>query len=152
MSVHISKNAELFYKALGDIWVAEQTWHGNPNIAAWICAQAAEKTMKGFLRCLNKDYDHGHKLTTLLEEVELVYNVTAETKKYIMYLDDYNLGLRYKNMPNDPTPEDAKIAILRAKYIMEEFSAIPKITKFLDEAKEVHKKVMRASIEKYGIT
>ena len=28
MSVHISKNAELFYKALGDIWVAEQTWHG----------------------------------------------------------------------------------------------------------------------------
>jgi len=149
MSVHISKKAELFYKALGDIWVAEQTWHGNPNIAAWICAQAAEKTMKGFLRCLNMDYDYGHKLTILLEEVEVVYNVTAETKTYIMYLDDFDLSLRYKNMPNDPTPEDAKIAISRAKHIMEELGANPQITPFLDEAKEVHNKVIRASNEKY---
>ena len=117
--------------------------------AAWICAQAAEKTMKGFLRCLNRDYDHGHKLTILLEEVESVYNVTAETKKYLMYLDDYDLSLRYKDMPNDPTPEDAKIAIVRAKYVMEEFGAHPKISQLLDEAKEVHNKVIRASNEKY---
>ena len=150
MSAHISKNAELFFRALGDIWVAEQTWYGNPNIAAWICAQAAEKTMKGLLRCFNIDYDYGHKLITLLEEVEAVYNVTAETKKFIMYLDDYDLRLRYKDMPNDPTPEDAKIAISRAKHIMEEFGANPKISKFLEEAKEVHDKVIRASNEKYS--
>ena len=149
MSVHISKKAELFYKALGDIWVAEQTWHGNLNIAAWICTQAAEKTMKGFLRCLNMDYDHGHKLTALLEEVESVYNVTAETKTYIIYLDDFDLSLRYKNMPNDPTPEDAKTAISRAKHIMEELGANPKISPYIDEAKEVHNKIIRASNEKY---
>jgi len=149
MSVHISKNAELFYISLGDIWAAEQTWHGNPNIAAWMCAQAAEKLMKGFLRCLNKDYDHGHKLTILLEEIESEYNMTPETKKYIIYLDDYNLSLRYKNMPNDPTPEDAKIAISRVKHIMEEFKANPRISHFLDEAMEVHNKVIRASKEKY---
>jgi len=149
MSVIISKNAELFYMALGDIWVAEQTWHGNPNIAAWICAQATEKTLKGFLRCLNMDYNHGHKLTTLLEEVESVYNVTEETKKFIVYLDDFDLSLRYKNMPNDPTPEDAKIAISRAKHIMDEFSTNPKISQFLNEAKDVHKKVIRGNNEKY---
>jgi len=149
MSVSISKNAELFFRALGDIWVAEQTWHGNPNIAAWICAQAVEKTMKGFLRCFNIDYDYGHKLITLLEEVEVVYNATAETKKFIMYLDDFNLSLRYKDMPSDPTPEDAKIAISRAKHIMEEFGANPKTSQFLVEAKEVHDKVIRASSEKY---
>jgi len=145
MSVHISKNAELFFKALGDVWVAEQTWYGNPNIAAWICAQAAEKTMKGFLRCLNMDYDHGHKLVTLLEDVESVFSVTAETKKYVMYLEDYDLGLRYKNMPNDPTPEDAKIAIARAKYIIGEFGANPKISQFMDEAREVFTKMLKAN-------
>ena len=35
MSVHISKNAELFFKALEDIWVAEQTWYGSPNKAIY---------------------------------------------------------------------------------------------------------------------
>ena len=88
----------------------------------------------------------------MLEEVEAVYNVTAETKKLIMYLDDYDLSLRYKDMPNDPTPEDAKIAISRAKHIIEEFGANPKISQFLGEAKEVHNKVIRASNEKYAKT
>jgi len=53
-------------------------------------------------------------------------------------------------MRNDPTPEDAKTAISRAKHIMEEFGANPKISRFLDEAKEVHNKVIRASNEKYS--
>jgi len=54
MNVHISKKAELFHKAVEDIWVAEQVWMVSPNNAVWHCAQAAEKTMKGFLRCLNE--------------------------------------------------------------------------------------------------
>ena len=57
--------------------------------------------MKGFLRCLNMVYDYGHKLITLLDEVESVFNVSAETKKFIMYLDDYDLSLRYKDMPKE---------------------------------------------------
>jgi len=43
MNVHISKNAELFLKALEDIWVAEQSWFASPNNAVWHCTQATEK-------------------------------------------------------------------------------------------------------------
>ena len=73
MSVYISKNAELFYKALEDLWVAEQSWFASPNIAVWSCTQAVEKTLKGFLRCFNKDFDHGHQLRFLLDDVESIF-------------------------------------------------------------------------------
>jgi hypothetical protein len=42
MSVHTSKNAELFLKALEDVWVAEQTWHGSPNNATAIATMPAK--------------------------------------------------------------------------------------------------------------
>ena len=69
MNVHITKNSELFFKALEDVWAAEQIWHGSPNIAVWHCTQAAEKTMKGLLRCLKMEYDHVHELRYLLEDM-----------------------------------------------------------------------------------
>ena len=59
MSVQISKKAELPYKALEDIWAAEQIWRGSPNNAVWHCTQAVEKIIKGFLRCLDKEYNYG---------------------------------------------------------------------------------------------
>ena len=149
MSVYTSKNAELFFKALEDVWVAEQTWNGSPSNAVWHCTQAAEKTMKGFLRCLNMDYDYGHELEQLLEEVLTVFEVSAETSGYVLFLDTYRLALRYKNMANDPSPEDAKIAISRTKMIMQEFNNNHKAAQFMNEANEAHTKMLRANSEKY---
>ena len=152
MNVHTTKNAELFYKALEDMWAAEKTWHGSPNIAVWHCTQAAEKIMKGFLRCQNMDYDHIHELRFLLAEVESVFTVTEECNEYILYLDTYGNKLRYRNMTTDPSPEDARLAITRTKQIILEFNTNPKISQFMDEAREVHTKVLKANLEKYGDT
>jgi len=150
MNVHISKNAELFFKALEDVWVAEQTWYGSPNNAVWHCIQAVEKTMKGFLRCLNIDYDHGHELDPLLENVLTVLEIPKEISQYILYFDAFGSALRYRNMSGDPSPEDAKVAITRTKRIMQEFNNSPKVSQFVDEAKEVHIKMLRAGYEKHS--
>ncbi|MDR2571807.1 MAG: HEPN domain-containing protein [Oscillospiraceae bacterium] len=150
MNVHLNRKAELFYKALEDIWVAEQSWFVSPNIAVWSCTQAVEKILKGFLRCVNMDYDHGHELEPMLENVLSVYDLTPETKKYIMYLNDFKGNLRYKNMTSDPTPEEARIAIARTKYILQEFSNNNVVIGFINEAKEVHAKLLKSRIEEYS--
>ena len=64
--------------------------------------------------------------------------------------DVYGNKLRYRNMPNDLSPEDARLAITRTKQIMQEFNANPKIAQFMDEAKEVHKKILKANFKKYS--
>jgi len=150
MNVQISKNAELFFKALEDIWVAEQSWFGSPNNAVWSCTQAVEKTMKGFLRCLNREFDYGHELKEILFALDTLIDLSVNTVDYINYLNRFSVGLRYKNMANDPSPEDARIAISRAKHIMQEFSGNPKISQFMDEAREVHAKVLKLCYEKYS--
>ena len=152
MNVHTSKDAELFYKALYDIWAAEQVWYGSPNIAVWHCTQAVEKTMKGFLFCYKIEYDHDHTLKFLLEDVESASVVTDECKENILFLDTFGNKLRYRNMSNDPSPEDAKLAISRTKQIMQEFNENPKISQFMDEAREVHIKILKANLEKYDKT
>jgi len=150
MNVHLSRKAELFYKALEDIWVAEKSWFVSPNIAVWSCTQAAEKTLKGFLRCINMNFDHGHELEPMLEDVLSVYDLTPETKKYIMYINDFKGNLRYKSMTTDPTPEDARIAIARTKHILQEFSNNNAVIEFINEAKEVHAKVLKSRFEEYS--
>jgi len=146
MTVYISSNAELFFKALEDVWVAEQTWHGSPNNSVWHCTQAIEKTMKGFLRCLNMDYNYGHELNLLLDAVMSDFKISDQIEEYIMYLNDFESKLRYRNLADDPSPEDAKLAISRTKQIMQEFNGNPKISKFMDEAREVHIKMLKANI------
>lgn len=145
MSVHISKKAELFYKALEDVWAAEQLWRGSPNIAVWHCTQAAEKTMKGFLRCSNRDYDYGHELKDLLDAVFEVTSLSPDITEYINFLNRYGMGLRYKNMSTDPTVDDARVAISRTKTIMQEFGKHPGVSDALKEAEEVHKKTLKAN-------
>ena len=150
MNVHTSNNAELFFKALEDIWVAEQSWLGSPNNAVWHCTQAAEKIMKGFLKCLNMDYSYGHDLKELLDVIEPLIVLSSDVTENIIFLNRYILRLRYKNMPTDPTQEDAKDAIVKIKHILQAFNSNPKISQFMNEAKEVHKKVLKANYEKYG--
>ena len=147
MYVEISKKAELFLKAIEDIWSAEQLWGGSPNNAVWHCTQAAEKVMKGFLRCHNMDYDCGHELRPLLEVVESVFELSAEAKKSIVFLDDFGVGLRYKNMSDDPSQGDAKVAISRAKHIMQEFKNHADVTAYMKEGEEVHQKILKASLQ-----
>ena len=132
------------------MWAAEQTLFGSPNIAVWHCTQAAEKTMKGFLRCKNKDYDYAHELTDLLDAVEELITLSSDTTKYIQYLNRFGVGLRYKNMSTDPTVDDARTAIARTKQIMQEFRNQPSVSGFMREAEEVHLKILKASYEKYS--
>ena len=76
--------------------------------------------------------------------------MTSESKKYILFLDDYGVSLRYKNMTTDPSPEESRIAIARVKYIMHEFSKNDTISEFMNEANEVRTKILKASYEKYS--
>ena len=145
MNVYISKNAELFHKAVEDIWVAEQVWKVTPNNAVWHCAQAAEKMMKGLLRCLNEDYDYGHDLSELLNAIEPFVELKPETIKYILYLNGFGISLRYKHMKSDPTTDEASIAISRTKQIVQEFHTYQSISDFIKEAEEVHLKILKAS-------
>lgn len=150
MSELISKGAELFIKALEDIWSSEQLFQGSPNNAVWHCTQAAEKAMKGFLRCLNRDYDYGHDLSELLNAVVPHMDLQPETIKSILYLNGFTISLRYKHMSSDPTVDEAKLAIVRTKQIMQEISANPSISKFVDEARAVHSKFLKANLTSYA--
>jgi len=143
MSVSISKKAELFHKAIEDIWIAEQIWEVTPNNAVWHCTQAVEKTLKGYLKCAARDYEHGHELVVLLEEVEVDTTLTPDTVKYIHFLNRYGTGLRYKHMISDPTANDAKLAIDRAKHILHEFETLTIVKEYIREAGEVHKNTLR---------
>jgi len=151
MSVSISQKAELFLAALEDILVADQVWKVSPNNAAWHCCQATEKIMKGYLRVLNVEYEygHGHELDLLLEDVEASTTLTEATVESINYLKKHSTRLRYRRMLSDPTPEDARVAIARTRGVLDEFSVAPAISRFMDEAKEVHVKMLRANSEKY---
>ena len=145
MSVQIDKKSVLFYKALEDVWVAEQIWRGSPNNAAWHCTQAVEKAMKGCLNIYNADFDHGHELKDLLEALDSLVNLPPEITKHILYIDRYNTALRYKTMVSDPTSDEAKLAISRTKEIINELGSNSNISNYMNEAKEVHTKILKSS-------
>ena len=106
--------------------------------------------MKGFLNCNNIYYENEHVLPALLENIEAVYKPTDECEKSIVFLSRYKSGLRYKSMKDDPTPEDARLAISYVKRVMEEFRTNPKVMHFMDEAREVYEKTLLANSEKYA--
>ena len=107
--------------------------------------------MKGYLRVLDVEYEYGrgHELDLLLEDVEASTTLTETTVESVNFLRKYAVGLRYKRMLSDPTPEDARFAIARTKNVMNEFNGLSAISQFMDEAKEVHAKMLRANSEKY---
>ena len=144
MSVQIRRKAELFYKALEDVWAAERLWRGSPNNAVWHCTQAAEKTMKGYLMCHDKEYGYDHNLRKLLDAVSELFDLAEDIIDYIVYLDAFESKLRYKNMTTDPTAEGAKLAISRTKMIMDAFEKNPDISSYIKEAKEVHAKILKS--------
>jgi len=104
-----------------------------------------EKTLKGFLMCCGEDYNYGHDLNELTEVIRPLFEISEENDKNIIYIERFGVRLRYKNMPNDPSTEDAKTAISRTKQIMREFNSISKISQFMDEAREVHEKVLKTN-------
>jgi len=144
MSVQTRKNAELFYKALEDIWAAEQVYKGSPNIAVWLCTQATEKTMKGFLRCFGKEYGYDHNLEELLDAVNNLVKLPLEINENVLNLNRYMGRLRYRNMPTDPTIEDAQLAISRAKTIIDDFAKKPDVSGYIKEAQEIHLKILKS--------
>jgi len=146
----ISSKAVLFLRAYWDIWAAERIWFGDPNIAVWQCVLAVEKTIKGFCECNSIDYGNVHELPELLENIETVFSPTTECESSILFLSRYKSGLRYKNKKDDPTPEDARLAITHVKRIMEEFNNNPAVSNYMDEAREVHTKTLKANYEKYA--
>ena len=147
MNVYISKNAVLFHKAIEDLWVADLVWKVSPNIAVWHCTQAAEKTLKGLLQCHNKDYENDHRLDDLLDLIAPIVQLPEETIKYILYLNGFGTGLRYKHMKSDPTVEEAKTVIVRTKIILQEFRCFQSVSQFMAEAEEVHTKILKSSLQ-----
>lgn len=150
MNVFISKNAELFFKALEDIWIAGLSWYGSPNNAVWHCIQATEKLLKGCLRCANSEYDYGHEIMPLLYALAPAYKVSDVFEEYVMYLSDFSSALRYKSMSNDPSPEEARVAIARTRYLLQELRNCVLVGTYIAEASEVHSKLLRSSSEKYS--
>jgi HEPN domain-containing protein len=65
----MTKKAELFDKAIGDLWTAKQIYKVRPDYAIYHCAQCLEKTLKGIMLCFDKDYDHTHDLNKLLTSI-----------------------------------------------------------------------------------
>ena len=137
----------MFHKAIEDLWVADLVWKVSPNIAVWHCTQATEKMLKGFLQCHNKEFENDHRLDDLLDLIAPVVQLQEETIKYILYLNGFGTGLRYKHMKTDPTVEEAKTVIARTKLILQEFSSFHSILQFIAEAEEVHTKIVRASLQ-----
>jgi len=145
----INKKAVLFLRAYWDVWTAERIWFGDPNIAVWQCVLAVEKTLKGFLDYNNVYYGNVHELPELLENVETVHMPTDECEASVLFLSRYKSGLRYKNMKDDPTPEDARLAISHANFVMDEFKSNKKVSQLMNEAHEVFTKVLKSNCEKY---
>ena len=151
MFVNIDKKSVLFFKAYEDLWAAERVFVGSPNIAVWHCTQAIEKTLKGFLLCNNIPCDEtSHDIEPLLEEVVSVIAISDECKANVLNISIYKSGLRYRNLSSDPTVEDAKTIISRAKQIMQEIGANPRTSQFMSEAKEVHIKMLESSLKQHG--
>jgi len=151
MYAEISKNAVLFYKALQDIWCAEQTFIGSPNNAIWSCCQAVEKSMKGLLQCYGIDAGSTHDLGILLEDLQKETTISQETANNIQRLVRYDQRLRYKNLKDDPTVDEAKVVIKYSNEIMNEIGGNSKCSGFIDEAKEVYAKLLKANIKNRDI-
>jgi len=147
MYVEINKNAVPFYKALEDIWCAERTYEGSPNNAVWSCCQAAEKIMKGFLQCFGEDIGNTHDLKIILEYVEDKNKLKKDVLESIHNLALYDQRLRYKNLRTDPTAQNALEAIADAKLILTAFSDNDKCSLLINEAQEVHTKMLRSISE-----
>jgi len=148
MYAEINKNAVLFYKALQDIWCAEQIYTGSPNNAVWNCCQAVEKYIKGLLLCYSVDTGATHDLTIILEELEKETELSTQSVGKIHDLARYDQRLRYKNLKSDPTVDEAKIVVTDTKYILQEIGEHPKCMTYVNEAKEVYEKLLKANIDK----
>ena len=85
MYAEISNNAVPFYKALQDIWCAEQTFTGSPNNAVWSCCQAV-----GFIHNLAR-YDQRLRYKSLRSDpsVEEAKDAITDTKSILHEFDEH---------------------------------------------------------------
>jgi len=88
---------------------------GKPEQRCMALYPSRRKMMKGLLRSLSTEYDHGHELKELLNAVEPLMVLQPETIKNILYLNGFSVSLRYKHMSTDPSAEEAKVTIVRTK-------------------------------------
>jgi len=149
MYADISKNADYFYKALQDLWCAEQTYTGSPNNAVWSCCQAVEKYIKGLLQCYSVDPEFfvgTHDLIILLEELEKETELSFQTVGLIHNIARFDQRLRYKNLKDDPSVGEARAVITDTKIIIREFDEHTKCSAFISEAKDVYEKLLKANI------
>ena len=93
------------------------------------------------------DYNYSHELNLLLDAVMSAFKLSDQIEEHIMYLNDFESKLRYRNMTDDPSPEDAKIVISRTKQIMQEFNGNRRVSQFMDEAREVHAKMLKVDVK-----
>jgi HEPN domain-containing protein len=104
--------------------------------------------MKGLLQCYGIDTGSTHDLSMLLEDLENETELSKQTVSFIHNLARYDQRLRYKNLKNDPTIEEAKVAISDTNLIMNEIGNHPMCSTFMREAKEVYNKLLKANVDK----
>lgn len=94
------------------------------DMIAFHCQQAAEKSIKGVLVYLGKDFKYSHNLRYLIDLLsEIIQIDDAEFRKAII-LNGYSVEIRYPNTSIPLTQEDIANAVTIADYFMEKAIAI----------------------------
>lgn len=147
--IQTSKKAELFDKALVDLWQAEQVMFYRPDATIYHCAQCIEKMLKGALKCYDIGYDYDHDLEKLYKNLKdsekvILNNVSS---KSISSISLWGNSIRYKNMSNDPELQDGIQIFDLTKGVVKELSALEKVKIYFQEAQMLNKKLIRQAEE-----
>ena len=143
----MSKKAELFDKALIDLWQAEQAASFRADATIYSCSQCVEKMIKGVLKCYDIEYDYDHNLDSAYEKIVSSKKIplTKDLTKHVDAIGVFGNAIRYKNMNNDPSIQDALKILNYTKEIVDNLSSLPGVKTFFTEAYQYNKALLRKS-------
>lgn len=116
-----------FHKAENDLLSAQN------NLAAKVtptdavcfhCQQAAEKFLKGFLAWHGQPFGKTHDLESLVADCAEVNPDLIELRNDANMLTDFAVEVRYPDVPEEPTLQEAKEALKRAKNIRKKILSV----------------------------
>lgn len=145
----MSKKADLFDKAIVDLWVAKSAVNYRADATINSCSQCVEKMIKGTLRCYELDYDFTHNISDLYEKILGAKEIITikDFSKEIALIGVWGNSIRYKNMKDDPTIGDGKKILQHTNEIVASLASLSKVEPFYREAKEYNDKIYKASLE-----
>lgn len=146
----MSKKADLFDKAIVDLWLAESAVNYRADATINSCSQCVEKMIKGTLKCYDLDYDFTHNISDLYERILDAKEIinTKDFSKEIALIGVWGNSIRYKNMKDDPNINDGKKILRLTNEIVISLASLAKVEPFYREAKEYNDRIYKASLEK----